>query len=202
MKVVVFDCDGVMFDTIRVNTEYYNRILARLGKPAMTPDQFAFVHKHTVAEGMRHLFPDPAELKAALSFRSDINYRDLIPFMEMEPSLKPLLTRLKPRYQTAIATNRSDTMPLILSLHGLEDAFDCVVTALDVSRPKPDPEGLEKIQHHFGVDAGEMIYIGDTVFDQQAAMAAGVPFVAYGDPALDADLHISALSELMPLLVT
>ena len=40
IKVVAFDCDGVMFDTTKANMSYYNEILEHFGQPTLTPDQF------------------------------------------------------------------------------------------------------------------------------------------------------------------
>ena len=48
IKVVGFDCDGVLFDTKQANRAYYNRILNHFGKTAMTDEQFTFIHMHTL----------------------------------------------------------------------------------------------------------------------------------------------------------
>ncbi len=61
IRVVAFDCDGVMFDTETVNKAYYNQILQHVNKPALTPEQFAFVHMHTTDEAISYLFPDKAQ---------------------------------------------------------------------------------------------------------------------------------------------
>ena len=46
---------------------------------------------------------------------------------------------------TAISTNRTNSMPYIMERFELEPYFDMVVTALDVERPKPDPESVNLI---------------------------------------------------------
>ena len=48
LKVIVFDCDGVLFDTEAANRAYYNHILKHFGKPVMTANQFAYAHQHTL----------------------------------------------------------------------------------------------------------------------------------------------------------
>jgi phosphoglycolate phosphatase len=45
-----------------------------------------------------------------------------------------------------------------------------------------------------------VIYVGDSMVDQMAAKAAGIPFVAYGNPDLTADYHIRSLAEVADLL--
>ena len=149
--VVAFDCDGVMFDTTKANIAYYNNILEHFGRPAMTPEQFAYCHMHTVDESILHLFNDSDSYRAAQAYRKSMSYRPFLKYMEMEPYLKSLLDRLRPKYKTAVATNRSDTMDRVLSEHGLTESFDLVVSSSDVDRPKPYPDPLIKILKHFGI---------------------------------------------------
>ena len=53
--------------------------------------------------------------------------------------------------------------------------FKTIVTAEDVAKPKPDPEGLRKVLG--GRAPEEALYIGDNVDDALASRSAGVPFV-------------------------
>jgi len=200
IRAVILDCDGVMFDTAAVNRIYYNRILHHLGKAEMTDEEFAYAHMHTAEESLSRLFPDPAEYGAAQDFRKIMPYGDFIPYMAPEPYLKPLLKRLRPGYKTAIATNRTDTMPRVLAEFGLKEDFDMVVTALDVENPKPHPEELLKILDHFRLSPVQALYVGDTQLDELAAKAAGVVFAAFKNPDLSADFHISGLREIADIL--
>lgn len=195
-KIVVFDCDGVMFDTDLANRVYYNTILDRFDQPSLTDDQFGYVHMATVKEALSFLFKDTDLLDQVFDYCRNLSYASIIPHMEIEPYLKPLLTRLRSRYHTAIATNRSNTMPMVMEHFQLNDLFDMVVTSLDVEHPKPHPEQLLKIMEQFGVEPEGMLYIGDSKTDEQAAKDAGVCFVAYGNPKLEAHHHIRGLKEV------
>jgi HAD superfamily hydrolase (TIGR01509 family) len=197
---VVFDCDGVMFDTTKANTAYYNHILEHFGKPGMTPDQFAYTHMHTVDESLAHLFNDETERAAAFAFRSQMSYLPFLQFMKIEPDLISLLAFLRPEVRTAIATNRSDTMQRVLHSNGLTDAFDLVVTALDVVKPKPYPDQLNKILSYFKLKPEQAVYIGDSELDAAAAGAAGMPFAAFANRKLDAQYHISRLRQVKDIL--
>lgn len=200
IQIVVFDCDGVMFDTAKVNMAYYNHLLQQFGRPAMTRAQFAYTHMHTVDEALAFLFDDAAVREEVQAYRARMNYVPFLKHMIIEPDLRPLLNRLRPHYRTAIATNRSDTMDRLLETHDLEKYFDLVVTAFDVAHPKPHPEQLQKILGHFGLQPEQAIYIGDSELDEHAAGAAGVVFVAYANSALRADFHIKRLKELEDIL--
>jgi HAD superfamily hydrolase (TIGR01509 family) len=200
IRVVAFDCDGVMFDSVQANMDYYNSILSHFGKPLMTPEQFAHAHMHTTNEVLANLFKDMESLEAAHLFRKKMSYRPFIKDMRIEPGLMSLLRKIRPKYKTAVATNRSDTMRGIIEEHGLEGLFDLVICALDVKNPKPHPESLTKITEHFGIKPSQAIYVGDSVLDEMAAKAAGVPLVAYGNKNLSADYHINKLKDLEDIL--
>ena len=200
IAAVAFDCDGVLFDTVKANTAYYNRILSEFGKPDLTPPQFEYVQMHTADKAIAHLFPESADFEAAQTFRRKMGYTPFIPEMEMADGLRDLLGWLRRGFRTAVVTNRSDTMARVLTEFGLEDAFDQVVTALDVTRPKPHPEPLFKALTAFDLPPDRMLYIGDSLLDEQAAAAAGVPFAAYGNDRLKADFHVTRMSEIRSIL--
>jgi len=200
IKVVIFDCDGVMFDSIKANTAYYNAILEQFGKGPMTPEQFDYVHMHTVFAALSYLFDDEIERKAALDLSANMGYESFIRYMEPEADLKPLLGWLRPGRKTAVATNRSTTIGRVLDEHRLDACFDMVVSALDVDRPKPAPDMLIKIIDHFDIPSRQALYIGDSQLDEEAAKAAGIPLIAYNNPDLSADYHITRLMQVRDLL--
>jgi FMN phosphatase YigB (HAD superfamily) len=201
IKVVAFDCDGVLFDSEDANTAYYNHFLRHFGLPDMTPDQVRYAHMHTAKQVMAYLFPDKPLLDRANSIRGEVGYLPFIKHMRIEPYLKMLLKALKPKFKIAIATNRTNTMPHVLGAHGLEDQFDLVVTAGDVVNPKPDPEMLATILTFFNIRPDEALYVGDSQLDEQAARSAGIPFIAYDNRDLSAVAHIASFKELETLLL-
>jgi phosphoglycolate phosphatase len=200
IKVVAFDCDGVLFNTEKANKAYYNQILNHFGNPPMTPEQFAYAHMHTADESLAYLFDDAENLAAAQSYRKRMRYLKFIKYMIIEPDLKSLLDRLRPKYKTAIATNRSGTMDSVLIEHQLEGYFDLVVSVLEVAHPKPHPDPLLKILEYFKIKPHQAIYVGDSSVDEQAARSAGIPLVAYQNRSLSADFHIESLKEIEAIL--
>jgi phosphoglycolate phosphatase-like HAD superfamily hydrolase len=69
-----------------------------------------------------------------------------------------------------------------------------------VERPKPFPDPLFKILAQFKAAPRQSLFVGDSEVDENTARAAGVPFVAYCNPSLQADYHIDSLKDLRPLL--
>jgi HAD superfamily hydrolase (TIGR01509 family) len=200
IQVIAFDCDGVMFDTEEANKAYYNDILAHFGRPPMTAEQFEYTQMHTADQAIAYLFEDPRRVAAAHEFRKTSGYHPYIKFMKMDPDLIPVLEAFRGQYGIAVATNRSDTMRKVLVEHGIDGYFDLVVTALDVARPKPYPDPLLRVLHHFNISPREAIYVGDSMLDETAARTAGVHFVACRNPDLDGDFHIERLSEIDDIL--
>ncbi|WP_300671842.1 HAD family hydrolase [Desulfoluna sp.] len=200
IRVVAFDCDGVMFDTEETNRAYYNTILEQFGLPSMTEAQFRYVHMATVGEALVHLFDGKVEMTEVRAATAAFDYASLIPHMKIEPNLITVLKALSPHCKRAIATNRANTMATVLAFYELDDLFELVVTSQDVENAKPAPDQLLKIMAHFDVSAEEILYIGDASTDQHAAQAAGVPFVAFDNPDLKADGYIQSLAEISTFL--
>jgi HAD superfamily hydrolase (TIGR01549 family) len=202
VKVVAFDCDGVLFDTAESNQAYYNVILNHFDRPAMTPEQFRFVHSHTVEQSLSFLLGDEGVGEELNAFRKTLDYGQFIKCMRMEPYLKTVLAEIQMNLncKTAVATNRTDSMHRLLAEFGLSNDFDLVVTASDVKRPKPHPDELLKILDHFKLSPRELLYVGDSQLDEQAARSADVPLVAYRNRDLAADYHIESLKELPAIL--
>lgn len=200
VKAVIFDCDGVLFDTEQANRAYYNHLLEHFGKPSLTEEQFTFIHMHTLDESLAFLFSDEKNLEAAHNYHKSMDYKRYLSYLTVEPHLFALLERIRPTMKTAIATNRTDTMKRLLAEFDLDGYFDLIVTSSDVERPKPHPDGLLKILEYFNIEPNHAIYVGDSQLDELAAKSAGVPLVAYRNKVLSANYHIQNLQELADLL--
>ncbi|MGD8984365.1 MAG: HAD hydrolase-like protein [Desulfobacteraceae bacterium] len=194
--VVVFDCDGVMFDSREANINFYNHLLTHFHLPPMEEDEVDFVHMHTADESIRHIFQGTPHVEEALAYRWEMDYAPFIRHMIMEPGLKELLSWLRPRFGLAVATNRSNTIGDVLETHGLKGFFDIVVSSLDVENPKPHPEGLLKILDFFELSAAQAFYVGDTAIDYETSKGAGVFFIAYKNRELEADFHAESLMDI------
>lgn len=201
IRAVIFDCDGVMFDTREVNRKYYNRILGYFGIPDITDEQLEKAHMDTAKNAIRDLVNGRHDLDEVYRYAATLSYSDLVPVMIMEPDLRDVLHNIKNAgLITAIATNRTNTMPLVISHHGLEGLFDLVITTKDVNNPKPAPDQLFKIMEHFSIKADEAIYIGDSEFDQIASDSAGVKFFSFRNMKLKSEKNLKSLSEINEIL--
>ena len=195
IKLVAFDCDGVLFDSRQANIAFYNAILAHFDQPPLDPEAVDYIHSHTVWESLEHIFQGYPDLEAVVHFARNFDYSPFIAMMVEEPlpaGVSPI--SCAPAATLALATNRTTTTGAVLTYHGLADDFDLVVSAQDVSRPKPHPESFVRILEHFGLAPLEAIYIGDSQVDEQFAANAGVPFVAYRNPGLTANYYLDSFA--------
>ncbi|MFW5837839.1 MAG: HAD family hydrolase, partial [Desulfovibrionaceae bacterium] len=142
VRGVIFDCDGVMVDSLQANVVFYNWFKEQCGLGPMDAEEVRYVHAHSVRASLAHIIPEELHGRAE-KLRSKIDYRDLLPYIRREPGLASLLTVLRSqRIRLAVNTNRTTTMELLLDHLGLQCFFSPVVTAGKVSQAKPHPEGV------------------------------------------------------------
>jgi len=181
-KVIIYDCDGVILDSMESNYIFYNRVMEFLGRSEIdrnNSDAKKVLHTYSFNNVMEYFFAGDLRRDDAFQFAKTIHYRDLMPFMKMEDGFVQALDQLKGQTALAICTNRATSMEMIIKDFGLEGYFDYIMTAAQVTNPKPHPEPLLKVLKHFGVEPDEALFIGDGEVDMQAAQGAGVPFISY-----------------------
>lgn len=202
IEAVIFDCDGVMFESRQANLEYYNRIFAKFDYPLVTADQRERAHVcHTASSPMvfAQLMAED-DLSAVLTYAATLDYREFIPFMHPEPHLKQVLSQLAEKYPLAVATNRGSSIEQILTHFGLAEFFSVIVTSRDVPLPKPAPDMLLLAAAQLKVLPEHCLFIGDSELDQQAAVGAAVTFAGYGgldSGTLALDNHLQLLDYLL-----
>jgi HAD superfamily hydrolase (TIGR01509 family) len=200
---VIYDNDGVLFDSIESNRKLYNDLCLSMGRDPLREDEVQYIHSHTVYEAIHFLFSHEEGLeKKVLESMKQIDLRKYIVYLKMEPFLLHMLNLLKGNgIFRAINTNRTTSMPHIMERFGLRPFFDMVVTALDVKNPKPHPESIEKILHRFNLKKEEAVFVGDSEVDQQTAKSAGIQFIAYKNREVANDLLIQDHLDLLDLLL-
>ncbi|WP_300686686.1 HAD hydrolase-like protein, partial [uncultured Bilophila sp.] len=123
-----------------------------------------------------------------------------LPQLELEPGLVETLGWLKGRgVRLAVHTNRGNGMWDLLDRFGLRAAFDPVMTAETVA-PKPSPEGVRRILEYWNLPPASVGFIGDSATDAAAARGGEVPLLAYGNPRLEAAVHIDSFPRLREAL--
>jgi len=203
IRGIVFDCDGVLFESRKANLAYYNAVLSHFDEPPVKETDHANAHLcHTAASThvLLHLLGEQ-RAPQALSIAAELDYRQFIPYMEPEPGMREALSALAGFYPLAVATNRGYSMPAILEHFDLSRYFSTVVTSREVNHPKPAPDMLYEAAKRMQLSPHELLFVGDSELDQAAAKSAGMRFAIYrGD--LQADLSLEHHGELVSLFVS
>ena len=196
LELVIFDADGVLFDSTESNTAYYNAIFTRVGEPPMSPIE--------EKAGVFMSAPQVFDLRAAgdqeriARMREVARAMDATPFFRLLrpfPSLRSFLLEIKQRYSIGLATNRSATIPAIIDYLGLTGIFDAVASVRDKVKPKPAPDILELCLKRAGVAPPHAVYVGDSETDRIASEAAQLNFIGVG-ARVDHRNLIASLDEL------
>jgi HAD superfamily hydrolase (TIGR01509 family) len=181
--LLAFDCDGVLVDSEIIASEVDAEILTRLGYPVTPEDvtrRFTGLTAKSIFElveaDLGHPVPQGVidEQKLELDRRLK---RDL----KAVPGAADLLDRIEG--QRCVCSN-STSERLAMSLHktGLYDRFaPHIFSAVEVGtkEPKPAPNVYLHAAAAFGIHAGEMVVIEDSVFGVTAAKAAGARVVGF-----------------------
>lgn len=201
--LIIFDCDGVLFRSERANVAFYNEVLRQLGEPAMDVPGEAASHALASHQLFDRLFAGRPELaNRARSVAQTLDYGPYYALMSPQRDLYDVLASLRGDYRLAMATNRGKTAAEVVRRFALDPYIELTVGVLDVERPKPHPDMLERCLDHFGVEPAAALYVGDHQIDADAACAARISFVAVGAMVKSPTNRIDSLGDLLRLIPT
>jgi len=199
-RAVIFDCDGVLFDSWHANIAFYNAICATLGLPPMDRAWEDRAHFLAAASVLEEMFGhDPALAADARRVFESTDYEPFFDLMVPVPGLFDVLAALRPAWRLGMATNRGATLAGVMRRFGLDAWLDAAVGVLDVPRPKPAPDVIRECLSRLGVPPSGGVYVGDAESDLVAARAAGVEFVSIGEGGWG-PRRVHAFNELPALL--
>ncbi len=214
---VVLDLDGTLLDTADDLAVAANAMLQDLG---LGPLPEAVIRKY-IGKGLQNLVtrclaeasgrePAPAEVERALAAFEPHYAENLCVRTRPYPGVLEGLEGLQAQgLPLACVTNKVErfTRPLLRQA-GLARYFDLVLGGDSLPRKKPDPMPLLYTAEHFGLAPAQLLLVGDSPNDTQAARAAGCPVVCvpYGYnegtevQELDCDAIVAGVHEV-PRLV-
>ena len=191
IKAVVIDLDGTLLDTAPDLAHAAELMMAELGLPAVPLDTIKTYIGNGVSRLAKRVLSGSmdAEPDAELFARAYPLYLKHYgahvslhsrPF----PGVVAGLDAFKAMgVHVACITNKAEafTVPLLRDT-GLLDYFELVLSGDTLPKRKPDPLPLLHACQHFGIEPHELLLIGDSLNDTQAARAAGSPVfcVPYG----------------------
>ncbi len=211
IKGLVFDMDGLLFDSERVVQKSWNEVGRQMG----FGERFGDHIYHTIGFNVvrreeyfkEHVSPDfPMEEFTENTRR--IYHRIMEEDgVDRKPGAEALLKYAKEHgYRLALATSSRELhAQLLLKKYGLFDYFDGAVYGNMVSAGKPDPEIYLKCLEQLGLSGEQCIVVEDSAYGIEAAKRAGLYVVARRETRFSmnqegADCYINRLGELPRLL--
>lgn len=187
VRGVVFDLDGTLVDSRLDLAEAVNGVREELG---LDPLPVAAVTA-AVGEGARRLveraLPElgrsGGDLDRALERFLDRYAAVCTRRTELYPGMGEAVERLGSQVPLAVLTNKPEAMTRrILEATGIAASFAAIVGGDTVGRPKPAPEGLERLAAKLDRAPGELCVVGDSPIDFEVARAVGsrVALVTWG----------------------
>lgn len=209
IKYVTFDCYGTLFDWRHGIGSVLEYVLQEPRDIALR--EFFKVEQTIITRpGFRRYSDVLKDVLKELMRRKDLQYREVYgealvvgfakspPFPDLIPGLKALK---QAGYGVAIISNTEQRL-IEVTLSGVNELVDKVVTAEDIGRYKPDREAFVKALKLLGVEADEVVHVSAyTYYDLIPASKLGIRTVLidrrYGE---EWSLKVSSLEELISML--
>lgn len=179
MKLVVFDLDGTLIDSVRHFVESVTDGFTAIGQPVPDETTIRSVSGITARDAMALLAPGSPPDRVTEILESYRHHYRAKAGIQREPlfvGALELLDRLQADPDTilAVATGKGYQAAItLLEHHGIVGRFESIQTP-DHNRGKPDPQMIETAMARVGADRRQTVMIGDTIHDMRMARAAGV----------------------------
>jgi phosphoglycolate phosphatase len=174
-KVIVFDFDGTLADSIDVLLNITNRLSAEFGFKPATKEELAQLSNLTSWQILKYsgisIFKFPmliAKLKAEL--------RSEIPSIKLFAGIKEVLLELKNLgFQLGIITSNSrENVLASLENNGLQNTFNFIYSGTTFGKHKV----INRWMRRANIAPEEVVYVGDEIRDIEAARRTGIKIIA------------------------
>ena len=186
-RLVMFDLDGTLVDSVPDLAAAIDKTLLLLGQPAAGIEQVRdwvgngarVLVRRALAGGLAHEHIDEGRAEQALELFMQ-HYAESHALTQVYPGVQATLDWLREQQvELAIVTNKPERFVApLLDEKGLGGYFRWIVGGDTLPQQKPDPAALLHVLKLARVDAAQALFVGDSRNDVLAAKAAGVPCVA------------------------
>jgi len=181
-KLIIFDLDGTLINSVADLTIAMNYALNEFGQPTHTPQDCTMMIGHglrkfcanALAPNKQHLIDEV--MASMLSYYKS----NFLEHTFAYPDIMELLGQLqKMNIILAVETNKDEILATQI-VHGIfgEECFCSIKGATNGIAIKPDPKVTNEIITQYGCNSDEVIFVGDSDVDIQTAQASQLRSVA------------------------
>ncbi len=212
IKLIIFDLDGTLIDSLDDLTEAVNFMLASFDRPLRSKAEI----RTMIGQGARNLVQlalgDDASAQLvdqALPLFLDYNMLHIADHTRLYPGVAELLPSLQQAgYQLALLSNKDEGhCRLLLQQLGLADYFAAILGADSLPERKPSPLPVLTIMERFSLTPAETLLVGDSSNDFISGKAAAVTTIGccygYGSEAelAEADFRVESALAILDMIV-
>ena len=178
-KAVIFDMDGVIFDTERVYLEIWQSVFEKYGYK-MTKELYSTVmgtgRKNVIKTVLENFGDDLPIEKMYEEKDNQLFYIIENQGIPLKKGVKELFSMLKEKnYKIALATSaKRDRVEKQIKDKWLKESFDAIVCGDDVEKGKPSPDIFLKAAKEIDVEAKDCFVVEDSPAGIKAAFSGGM----------------------------
>jgi pyrophosphatase PpaX len=182
LSTFLFDLDGTLIDSIDLILRSYRHTMRvhRSGEPLPPDDVWMKGLGTPLWVQFRDWTHDEVEIAAMVAtYRAyNLTHHDALVKPYEGVVAEVLKLKEKGKRLGLVTSKLKDGAMRGLKLAGLDQAFEIVVGAGDVTHPKPHPEPVLKALELLHASAAEAVFVGDSRHDLECGRAAGVKTAA------------------------
>ncbi|MCF2950401.1 HAD-IA family hydrolase [Paraglaciecola aquimarina] len=207
-KVIIFDWDGTLMDSVGKIVECIQDSARHLGLPVPTSNEAKQVIGLSLVQAMQQLFALP-DIKSAEKVADQYKYFSVRHYQESSPlfdGVVELLTRLKSKgYKLAVATGKGRKGLNQGWQHSNTKQFFDSSRCADDAQSKPSPDMLQQILAELNIEPHQALMVGDTSYDMAMAESigmdrVGVSFGVHDKQTLNQHAPIAIIDSIGDLL--
>lgn len=197
MKIdtILFDLDGTLLNTNHLIVESFQHAYRTINGVEKDRDYIVKTFGEPLALTMEREFDIPVE-EAIRIYRS-FHYERFEDLIDIFPGMAQTIMALHNRgYKLGVVTSRlKHTSIKGLRKYNLEKYFQCIITADDTQKHKPDPEPIHMALEKLNSLPEKTIMIGDSLFDIKCAHNAGTKAAIVSWSELSPDIYLAEKPE-------
>lgn len=180
-EAYIFDCDGTLADSMPVHYDAFLKTFAQMGVEFDLTEEIYYglagVPIHEFVANLNHRFNTQIDSHEVDGWKNRF-YRELLDCIQPVAVVVDLLKSMVGKVPIAVASGGTrHCVSRTLSIIGVADDIDALVTAEDVQNGKPAPDIFLKAAQLLNVDPGKCLVFEDAALGIQAAHSAGMQAV-------------------------